>query len=288
MISVPAGPVKSCPTDVFASCPKSSIWSETFSPRADVEERADAGQIAPTAYDRALILRPVDQITVNAPPTVTCGTKQVQTCLESTTYDTCGRTLLSVHLMLVLEQQIRPDLTLEKLKLELATNPAVKEISLPLPKEWYTEGEPSRCTAYTPVAGHANIDGVDMKLDASVVGNVFPPGLCLGPHELRCYSISKQKPTGDTRIDERASLVVSFAVPDANLITLRGMVDTGSGVLFMTFSSFSRVAWQTGVALQPHQIDVYSANGKKYFWDSRLCTLSTRWIRTLNQIRGLG
>ena len=76
--------------------------------------------------------------------------------------------------MLASEQQIRRDLTLEKLKLELASNPAVKRISLPLPKEWYTEGEASRCTAYPPVPVHANIDGVDMKFDASVVIDVFP------------------------------------------------------------------------------------------------------------------
>ena len=73
---------------------------------------------------------------LNAPLTVTCGTKQVQTSLESTTIDPSGRTILSVHLMLASEQQIRPNLTLEKLKLELASNPAVKKISLPLPKEW--------------------------------------------------------------------------------------------------------------------------------------------------------
>ena len=199
---------------------------------------------------------------LNAPLTVTCGTKQVQTSLESTTIDPSGRTILSVHLMLASEQQIRPNLTLEKLKLELARNPAVKKISLPLPKEWYTKGEASTCTAYTPVPVHANIDGMDMKLDASVVVNVFPQGVCLGPHELRCYSISKQEPTGEARIDERASLVVSFAVPNANPILLRGMVDTGSGVSIMSCSAFNRVALHTGVALQPYRIDLYAANRK--------------------------
>ena len=101
-----------------------------------------------------------------------------------------------------------------------------------------------------------------MKFDASVVVDVFPKGVCLGPHELRCYSISKQEPTGEARLDERASLVVSFAVPDANPIPLRGMVDTGSGVSIMTFSAFNRVALQTDVALQSHRMDLYAANGK--------------------------
>ena len=260
--SAPAAPVESCTTDVFADWPTSSIQSETFSSRAEVEEKADAAQNAPTAYYRVLLLRPADQPTVNAPLTVTCGTKQVHTSLESTTFHPSGRTILSVHLMLASEQQIRPDLTLEKMKLELASNPTVKRISLPLPKEWYTEGQASACTAYTPVPVHANIDGVDMKFDASVVVDVFPQGVCLGPQELRCYSISRQEPTVEARIDERASLVVSFAVPNANPISLRGMVDTGSGVSIMSFSAFNRVALQTGVALQPHRIDLYAANGK--------------------------
>ena len=205
-----------------------------------------------------LLLRPTDQHTVNAPLTVTWGTKQVQTSLESTIFDPSGRTILSVHLMLASEQQIRPDLTLEKLKLELASNPAVKKISLLLLNEWYTKGEASTCTAYTPVPVHANKDGVDMKFDANMVVDVFRQGVCLGPHELRCYSISKQEPTGD----ERASLVVSFAVPNANPIPLRGMVDAGSGVSIMSFSAFNRVALRTGVALQPYRIDLYAANGK--------------------------
>ena len=101
-----------------------------------------------------------------------------------------------------------------------------------------------------------------MKFDANVVVDVFPQGVCLGPHELRCYSISKQEPTGEARIDERASLVVSFAVPNAKPIPLRGMVDTGSGVSIMSFSAFNRVALGTGVALQPYRIDLYAADGK--------------------------
>ena len=100
-----------------------------------------------------------------------------------------------------------------------------------------------------------------MKFDAGVVVDVFPQRVCLGPHELRCYSISKQEPTGEARFDERASLVVSFAVPNANPIPLRGMVDTGSGVSIVSFSVFNLVALQTGVALQPHRIDLYAANG---------------------------
>ena len=106
------------------------------------------------------------------------------------------------------------------------------------------------------------MDGVDVKFEACVVVDVFPPGLCLGPQELKCYNINHQKPTGEARIDERASLVVSFVVPHAAPIPLRGLVDTGSGVSILTFSAFNRVAAQTGTVLKPYQVDLHAANGK--------------------------
>ena len=64
-ISAPAVPVKLCIATGFADCPLSSIQSKTFSPRAEVEEKADAAQTAPTDCDRVLMLRPADQTTVN-------------------------------------------------------------------------------------------------------------------------------------------------------------------------------------------------------------------------------
>ena len=85
------------------------------------------------------MLRPADQTTVIAPLTVTCGTKQVQTSLESTIFNPSGQILLFVHSMLASEQQQKgPDLTLEKLNLDLAINAAVKKISLAMPKESLT------------------------------------------------------------------------------------------------------------------------------------------------------
>ena len=94
-------------------------------------------------------------------------------------------------------------------------------------------------------------------------GSVFPPGLCLGPQELKCYNINHQEPTGEARIDERASLVVSFVVPHAAPIPLRGLVDTGSGVSLLTFSAFNRIVVRTGAVLKPYQIDLYAANGRQ-------------------------
>ena len=106
------------------------------------------------------------------------------------------------------------------------------------------------------------MDGVDVKFEACVIVDVFPLGICLGPQELKCFNISRQEPTGKARIDERASLVVSFVVPHVAPIPLRGLVDTGSGVSILTFSAFNRVAVQTGAMLKPYQIDLYAANGK--------------------------
>ena len=106
------------------------------------------------------------------------------------------------------------------------------------------------------------MDGVDVKFEACVVVEVFPPGVCLGLQEFKCYNINYQEPTGEARIDERASLVVSFGVPQAAPIPLRTLIDTGSGVSILTFSAFNRVAAQTGTVLKPYQIDLYVANGK--------------------------
>ena len=162
--------------------------------------------------------------------------------------------------MLAAEQVRRPTLTLAKLWVELSI--LYKRMELPRPKQWYVPGESETLTTYSPVPVCATMDGVDVKFEACVVVDVFPPGLCLGPQELKCYNINHQEPTGEARIDERASLVVSFVVPHAAPIPLRGLVDTGSRVSILPFSAFNRVAARTGAVLKPYQIDLYAANGK--------------------------
>ena len=101
-----------------------------------------------------------------------------------------------------------------------------------------------------------------MRFDACVVMDMFPSGICLGPQELKCYNISRQEPTGEARIDERASLVVSFVIPAASHIPLPGQVDTGSGISILTFSTFNQIAVQTGAVLTSYRIALYAANGK--------------------------
>ena len=227
---------------------------------AEVESAGVAAHTVPLEDDRVLMLHPAQPPAFHTPLTFTCSAKQVQTCLEPTTFNPQGRTLISIHLLLAAEQVRRPTLTLAKLWVELSI--FYTRVEMPRPKEWYAPGESKTLTTYSPVPVCATMDGVDVKFEACVVVDVFPPGLCLGPQELKCYNINNQEPTSEARIDERASLVVSFVVPHAAPIPLRGLVDTGSGVLILIFSAFNRVAAQTGTVLKPYQVDLYVANGK--------------------------
>ena len=229
-------------------------------PWAEVESAGVAAQTVPLEDDRVLMLHPAEPPAFYTPLTITCGTKQVQTCLEPTTFDPQGRTLISIHLMLAAEQLRRPTLTLAKLWVELQT--LYKRVEIPRPKEWFAPGDSDTLTTYSPVPICATMDEVNVMFDVCVMVDVFPPGFCLGAQELKCYNINHQEPTGEARIDERASLVVSFVVPQAAPIPLRGLVDTGSGVSILTFSAFNRLAAQTGTVLKPYQIDLYAANGR--------------------------
>ena len=227
---------------------------------AEVESAGVAAHTVPLEDDRVLMLHPAEPPAFHTPRTITCGAKQVQTCLEPTTFDPEGRALISIHLLLAAEQVRRPTLTLAKLWVELSM--LYTRVEVPRPKEWYVPGESETLTTYSPVPVCATMDGVDVKFEACVVVDVFPPGICLGPQELKCYNINHQEPTVEARIDERASLVVSFVVPHAAPIPLQGLVDTGSGVSILTFSAFNRVAARTGTVLKPYQVDLYAANGK--------------------------
>ena len=79
---------------------------------------------------------------------------------------------------------------------------------------------------------------------------------------MKCYDINQQEPTGEARIDERASLVVSFILLEAAPILLRGLVDTGSGVSILSFSAFIRIAVHTSAVLRPYRIDLDAVNVK--------------------------
>ena len=86
--------------------------------------------------------------------------------------------------MLAAEQLRRPTLTLAKLWVELSMLYIYKRVELPRPKEWYAPGD--TLTTYSPVPICATMEVVDVKFEACVVVDVFPPGICLGPQELKC------------------------------------------------------------------------------------------------------
>ena len=102
-----------------------------------------------------------------------------------------------------------------------------------------------------------------MKFDAIVVlEGHFPQGLYLGRQELRRYNIGVQYTQGEARIDERASLVVSFGNTLQKPIPLYGMIDTGSGVSILPLSAYQRIASAHASNLLPYDIQPYAANGK--------------------------
>ena len=169
---------------------------------AEVESTGVAAHTVPLEDDRVLMLHPAEPPAFYTPLTITCGAKQFQTCLEPTKFDTQGRTLISIHLMLVAEQLRRPTLTLAKLWAELSL--LYERVEMPRPKKWYVPGDSDTLTTYSPVPICATMDGVDVLFEAWVVVHVFPPGICLGPQELKCYNTNHQEPTGEARIDERA------------------------------------------------------------------------------------
>ena len=122
------------------------------------------------------------------PVMVTCGSAQIQRHLEQP-YANLDRTLMSIHLLLASEQEFRPKLTLEELRNELQDKPGLvtQETELKM-----AEGdEPVTLETMSPVPVTINVDGVDLKFDASIVTKGdFPQGLCLGKQELRCYNIN--------------------------------------------------------------------------------------------------
>ena len=127
----------------------------------EVESAGIAAHTIPLEDDRVLMLHPAEPPAFHTPLTFTCGAKQVQTCLEPTTFDPQGRTLISIHLMLAAEQVRRPTLTLAKLWAELSI--LYKRTELLRPKQWYVPGESETFTTYSPVPVCATMDGVDVK-----------------------------------------------------------------------------------------------------------------------------
>ena len=199
-----------------------------------------------------------------APVMITCGQKQPCTALEPPSPN-CQETMISIHLLLSVEQQTRPSLTLHQLKEELCRNRHLRVASRPLPQyadenlDQLTSAQKVKTIAPVPVA--INIDGVDMRFHAAVVmEGYFPQGLYLGERELRCYNIGAQDAYGEARIDEHASLSVTFGGRNQQPVLLSGMIDTGSGLSLLSFKAYQKLAAANGLILQQFETPTYAAN----------------------------
>ena len=219
---------------------------------------AEQPQVSQTTSDNEmfLMLRLAEAAHIATPLTITCGKIQIPASPEPTTIHPLGRTIMSIRLLLAIEREQRPDLTIEAMIDEIAQNQSYQQLALPQPEEWQVTGMTSTYHAYSPIPVKVNIDGVEVCFQATVITDTFPPEICLGQYKLRCYNFDQQEPTVEARIDEHASLVVSFTIPDAAPIPLRGLIDTGSGVSILTFSA------DTGTLMRPYGVDLYGANGK--------------------------
>ena len=72
--------------------------------------------------EMVLMLRPAEAAHVATPLTVTCGKIQIQTNPEPITLDPSGRTNMSARLLLAIERETRPGLTIDALIDEMTTN----------------------------------------------------------------------------------------------------------------------------------------------------------------------
>ena len=70
--------------------PASSCDDFAYSRCAKVEAAGAAVHSVPLEDDRVFMLHPAEPPAIYTPLSITCGTKQVQTCLEPTTFDPPG------------------------------------------------------------------------------------------------------------------------------------------------------------------------------------------------------
>ena len=137
---------------------------------------AEQSQTSHTTSDNemVLMLRPAEAAHMATPLTTTCGTIQMQTNPEPTTFDSSGRTIMSIRFLLAIEREQRPDLTIDALIDEIAANPEYRQLTLPQPEEWQVKGMTPTYHANSPIPVKVNIGGVDICFEATVITDAFP------------------------------------------------------------------------------------------------------------------
>ena len=86
---------------------------------------------------------------------------------------------LSFRLLLAIEREKRPELTIEILKDEIA-NESYQHLTLPQLEEWQMKGVTSTYHAYCPTTVKVCVDVLDMCFEATVIIDAFSPesGTC--------------------------------------------------------------------------------------------------------------
>ena len=96
---------------------------------------AEQPQTSHTTSDNemVLLLRPAEAAHMATPLTITCRKIKMQANPEPTTFDPSGRTVMSICLLLAIEREQRPDLTIDALIDEIAANQEYRQLTLPKP-----------------------------------------------------------------------------------------------------------------------------------------------------------
>ena len=92
--------------------------------------------------EMVLTLRPAETAYTAPSLTITCGKIQIQTSSEPTTFNPSGRTIMSIRILLAIERETRPEMTIEALMNELAVNENCRQLTLPQPEEWQLKSPP--------------------------------------------------------------------------------------------------------------------------------------------------
>ena len=155
-------------------------------------------------------------------------------------------------------------LLLESLIDELSSHPAHPQLTLPQPEEWQVKGATSTYHACSLIPVKANIDVFDMRIDATVITDAFPPGICRRTQKdiAKTSSSSNQPVKPALTIVRRSWYHSSFLMPQP--LPLKRLIETGSWVSIFTFAAYNRLAVQIGATLWPYSFHLYAANGKTF------------------------
>ena len=109
----------------------------------------------------------------------------------------------------------------------------------------------------------STLDGVDMKIEAYVIVDLFLRNLFGSTGN----TLPQYQSTGTYWRSPRRQACVARGIIrgtrwNTTSIPLRGLINTGSRVSILVFSAYNRLADEIGTKLKTYRIDLYAANGK--------------------------